>query len=394
MEKERIRHLKDYLDASFSVVAFDQIARQMERHEISSKFTLTRFKEVFATMLKQEREEYADNLSAKLNFIKKNKKQLTEKINQKQKKYEKYLMEAYTDNKNARKNAQTVRSLRKSNHNRIKSLNPLSLDISELNTEIKNLTQPIDIIRKNLSGFTSDLEFLKTEHQNFVELTKEKNKTAKENYLKQYEQFRKKVFSTPEIITSDKELKEEKEKTAQMKSSIDKIITYVSSLSNKQTESKDNNVKSDENQNGVQLNVDSFSNALFRMKIKSAYSNATVKAANELGLVFHQPQGDSETIIKGISKHVDNGLNEVKEKYETLVIKQKARIDKLQKELSKAHKILIELQMKPTLHQDIMNQFSKMEKQMTKTQQTTDHKIQMLQELSQSLSNQSSSSNF
>ena len=50
--------------------------------------------------------------------------------------------------------------------------------------------------------------------------------------------------------------------------------------------------------------------------------------------------------------------------------------------------------MKPSLHQDIMNQFTIMEQKMTKTQQKTDLKIQKLQELSQSLSNQSSSSNI
>ena len=405
-EKERIRHLKEYLNTSFSVVVFDQIARQMERHEISSKFTLTRFREVFSTMLKQEREEYMDDLNAKLNYYKKNKKQLMDKINSKQKKYEKYLMEAYTENKNARKNAQTVRSLTKTNQKRIKSIVPLSLDINELNNEIKNLTQPIEIIRKNLNGFLSDLEFLKTEHVNFIELTKEKNKTSKENYVKQYEQFRKKLFSSTKVIDSDNELKAEKEKTAQMKASINKIINHISIISKKQiTENKQQNENQKEKENeeetkansvsqNNQLTADCFSNALFRMKVKNLYTNAGTKAANELGLVFQAPQGNSETIIQGIAKNVDAGLNEVKAKYDEIVVKQQARIDKLQKELRRAHRIIIELQMKPSLHQDIMNQFTIMEQKMTKTQQKTDLKIQKLQELSQSLSNQSSSSNI
>ena len=99
-----------------------------------------------------------------------------------------------------------------------------------------------------------------------------------------------------------------------MKASINKIINHISIISKKQiTENKQQNENQKETENeeetqansvsqNNQLTADCFSNALFRMKVKNLYTNAGTKAANELGLVFQAPQGNSETIIQGIAK--------------------------------------------------------------------------------------------
>ena len=365
--KERLKHLNEYIDGSFSTVAFDQITRQMEKHEISSKYTIQRINEVFLSMLFQERELYKSDLTAQLKYQQRSKQNYTEKIKSKQKKIDKFISNAVSENNEARKRLETVKMrfdfLNKRNKNGVVITTNKN---TKVDNEINKLSHPVSLMKNNINGLKEEIQKLRTDHKYFKEVTFQQNQKTKSVFEQKYNEFKKKTFMSPVIAKRDNDLVNEKERTKKMKDALQNVIDYVNSLQ------KSNNQDDP-------ITLDNITNGGFRIALKSAFNATSEKAKKELGVAFKADDGKSEVIIQELSHCVDNGLNEVKKKYDYLITKQKIRIQKIQQELDNAHKQLNQMKMSPSENIDIMNQLQKAEKSLSKTQEKTDQKMKLLQ---------------
>ena len=365
--KERLEHLNDYIEDSFSAVAFDQITRQMEKHEISSKYTIQRINEVFLSMLFQERELYKSDLTAQLKYQQRSKQNFTEKIKSKQKKIDKFINNAVIENNEARKRLETVKTradfLQKRNKNGIAITTNKSTKVDD---EINKLSHPVSLIKGTINGLKEEIQKLRTDHNYFKEVTFQQNQKTKSVFEQKYNDFKKKTFMSPIIAKRDNDLANEKERTKKMRDSLQTVIDYVNSLP--KTKDQDDSIT-----------LDNITNGGFRIALKSAFNASSEKASKELGVAFKANDGKSEVIIQELSHCVDNGLNEVKKKYDYLITKQKIRIQKIQQELDNAHNQLNQMKMASSENIDIMNQLKKVEKSLSKTQEKTDQKMKLLQ---------------
>ena len=135
LQKQRMDHLSFYIRRSLNNLSYDPIIRQMEKHQVSSSFTVERLIELFTLFVDKEKEEYIGLISRDIKNAKILKKSTWEALKEEMKLNEEKKSSEYERGNQLRNQLNSIQTITDSNQIR-----------NEHERETSNGTDSIQII--------------------------------------------------------------------------------------------------------------------------------------------------------------------------------------------------------------------------------------------------------
>lgn len=370
ISENHLIHLQQFLENNFSLVAFDQIVRQMGKHKISSKYTRDRLNEVFLNILNQERENYRINLESEVRSLTNQKKIIENRIVVKQKRIERHIDRALEENRFAHQKLAQLKSLQAQNQHRFEEeQQKYDNHFKNIQQEIQNLNKPISVLRGRILELRNEINEMRDSHLNYISNGKILINEQKRTYMDRYNQIKKEYMNTPAITEYDQKLFNEKTKTLKQSESINTVFEYILNLQKKHNDP-----------NPQLFKTDDFSPAGFRLVINQLARNIKQNSTVEACKLFGVEDGKLESVVSRLNEIMESKSTSLREKYRETIDKQQKRIAKLQQQLAIAQKELYSLS-KPSSDTKMINEITVVHKSLAENMNATDQKMSKLQKL-------------
>lgn len=364
---EHLLHLRDYLNNNFTAVAFDNTSRQMDKHYLSAKYTPQRVIEVFDYLLKREKREYLSDLELRIKLIKSQKNELKGSITKKRSKYEGNLHNLCTENTEIRKMLASTKNRMNNIKWKNKRVNATANDkLKKLESELKNIKKPIALVKQQFMNLADDLSKLKEDTNQFIVNTQEQFIKMKDNYNIELNRITKEQTSPPELRKFKDAIKEEKAKSNKMRTALKTIIDCIAKLPKPEPI----------NSPSEPITLENFRPQAFKAQINKSLNHIYNKTRQATLESFGAPAPKTDVIIKHIRSKTSRRLAELKQMYIKRLNKQRKKMDRLQREIDKAHQKLAEYSLRSTLSdREMINQIRKAQLLLNKTKNETDMKM-------------------
>lgn len=233
---QRMNHLEHTIKRSFESLSYDQIARQMERHQISSYYTPDRIIELFRMIIGKEREVYIEKLKNEIRDGKDYKKELKEKLYLKTTSSDAAIQQYCEENTNLRKQLNALES----------NLDDDSLRSHRSHTKV---TEKINKIQRKLNAYLplitrihSQAFFLSEQTESIRDeiIHYQKNlsswiEQAKSNVLQEIKEAQRKVKESMSVDKLQHDLKSRNSLTMQYQETIERVLNHVPSIADGNT---------------------------------------------------------------------------------------------------------------------------------------------------------------
>ena len=380
-ENERFDHLKAYIENSFTSVVLDQTARQMNKMDVSSQFVSERFTETFANLLIQERKAFAFQLLSELKEVKTEKNELEEEIQKKNQQNENYIEEAINENRDIRSKVMQLRLNRDLTISRDRSNESRAQHkFDHLNHQINTMLSPLSDLKKQVKSQHEEISGINESISLYVKAKEQEIMMMRDQYQRKYIEFRKTKMDSPTLRKYETQLENEKEKTNNMRNSIETLLTYISNIiqQNENQNERNDNDKGKENSESL-LHINNYSKkrlyTLLKMRLKEEYNLSIIKTYQSLKCKDYK----ISSALDVISYNIDKGIDNVKKEYGKVFTAQQKRVELLHEQLKKARKQISALEKPRSPTPKIIQEIDKVKQKMIMECSETDMKMGLLE---------------
>ncbi|KAK8887094.1 hypothetical protein M9Y10_038130 [Tritrichomonas musculus] len=202
LQKQRMDHLSFYIRRSLNNLSYDPIIRQMEKHQVSSSFTVERLIELFTLFVDKEKEEYIGLISRDIKNAKILKKSTWEALKEEMKLNEEKKSSEYERGNQLRNQLNSIQTITDSNQIRNEheretsnkkiteiqnilnfygpfineihySASSVKNDLNSIRNSVKKIQQEFEVFLRNLNATVSEKienQFILSDDQKFYKM--------------------------------------------------------------------------------------------------------------------------------------------------------------------------------------------------------------------------------
>ena len=357
--KYRIGHLVTHVKQSFGNIAFDDIARQMEKHEVSAPFSPDRILEIFAGILWKEREALIRECILDTKSAKSTRKKAAKSLEAQKAAHEQQFDASCSENMRIRRelnaleeelNGKAWKSY-KFRHDAAARAQGVQ---ARINRQMDCVTDILQKTREISDAAERTKRDIVSVNARFADLMGDVRESVQEFLVQQ----RDRIEGVDLVKRYESELKVQQQITEQMRGSLAKFIAHVNGL---------------EKETDVELDISTLSSK----RVQKALNASVGGVRNRLGFGVNPVEEVEEVVQERVKAKEDEFMPQLR--------KQKKSMQKLQVELNAAKKRLAALlKADASLDPELMDMIEKSKKRMRATQARTDEMMKLIQDRSYS----------
>lgn len=355
--KYRIGHLVSYVKKTFDNIPFDEIARQMEKHEVSAPFSPDRILEIFAAILWRERESLINDSVVDIKSARGTRKKVAAELEARRAAHQEQFDASCNENLRLRRE---LNALEEEVYGKAWKSYRIRHDVAaraqDVQSRINDHVECIsDVLRK-----TQDINDSAQEVRQMIQSTNARFADAMREARASVQEFlahqRNRIEGADLVRKYEANLRVQREITEQTRASLAKFIAHVNEMG------KD-----------CELEISSISEKRVTKALRSTVSGMR----HRVGFGANPGMEVEEVVIERVQ--------EKENEYKARLRKQKKSMQRLQVELNAAKKRLATLlQADASLDPELMNMIEKSKKTMQVTQAKTDEMMRLIQDRSYS----------
>ena len=360
----RLDHLINFVQRTFGNAAYDEIARQMEKHEISAPYGPDRIVEIFENVLVKEREEMINDCSMDLEAARSERRSMLEKLKERQEAGEREVDVECARNLKIRREINALETLIYNKewklqkirfHNKARNKRMLAV-LDEKLPFLGKMAKQAKELNSLGSSVKNEIESVGSSLKKLIEDVK----TEVRDLIKENSSSSEKTTMPDDSDRKIKHLEAQKKTNDEIRAALNDLLSHINSL---------------EKEIDVKLDLENVTETSTSQSLQSAVKRARTKGGHNTDW-----KAGAETQAK-----IDEGIRAIEKEFVPQFMKQKSSMRRLQKELTEAKGRLAALRKaQQTVDPTVMTMLERSKKQMEPTQAKTDALMKQLQDHSYS----------